>query len=127
VTRILLIVAGVLGAGLAGTLLIWIPNLYDSRAQARADRDTAVAANVSLVKEAAAAKAEAARITAQSIRLTEANRALVAAGASLQASLSDAAKSCPVIDADLRALDRLLNPAPGGDAGGTNPPGRPAR
>jgi hypothetical protein len=105
--KALIIVAGVLGAGLAGTLLVWIPNLYESRAQARADRDTAVAANVSLVKEAAAAKAEAIRNQAISATALRENRALDEKVAAIKERLRNGT-ACAIDPADADALDGLF-------------------
>lgn len=106
-TKILIIVSGLLGLALAGTLAVWVPNLYDSRAQARADRDTAVAANVSLIKEAQTAKAEAARNQAISATALRENRALDEKVAAIKERLRNG-QACLIDPADADALDGLF-------------------
>lgn len=83
-------------------------------ATARASLKMATDANDALVKDRNRHKAEIARVQAQAIRLTETTRALQAAAATFSENLSDAAKACPVLDADRAALHCMLNPGTDG-------------
>lgn len=120
-TRILAIVAAL---GLAGCVALGITLRGAWRAEAVAVERLGhvIEINEQNLKAARQREEDLARVRDQAIKLTEANRALNAAAIELRENLSDAARGCPVLDADLRALDRLLRGAPGGDPDRTPAP-----
>lgn len=113
-TRLLAIAAAL---GLAGCVALGFMLRGAWRAEAAAVERLGhvVEINEQNLKAARQREEDIARVRDQAIKLTEANRALNAAAVELRENLSDAAKNCPVLDADLRALDRLLRGAPRGD------------
>lgn len=120
-TKILALAAAL---GLAGCVALGVMLRGAWRAEAVAvERHAhAVEINEQNLKAARQREEDLARVRDQAIKLTEANRALNAAAIELRENLSDAARGCPVLDADLRALDRLLRGAPGGDPDRTPAP-----
>lgn len=110
------IFAGVaLAAVLACGILGWqLKRSWQAEATTKAALLTAIEANGSLVRERDRAKADAARVQAQANKLTLDMRALTAAAVSFQESLSDAARNCPLLDADRAAVGCMLNPGSAG-------------
>ncbi len=103
------ILAGVtlaMGLALAGTGY-WLSNVIESRALARRDTETAVAANVSLIKEAATAKAEAERNQAISATAIRDTAELTAKVAAIRERIRNRT-ACEIDPADAEALDGLF-------------------
>lgn len=98
------ITALVVALGIAGWQL---KRSWQAEARAIADRDAAVAANVSLIKEAATAKAEAARNQAISADALKDAAALGTQVAAIKERLRNG-QACAIDPADADALDRLF-------------------
>ena len=106
-------------------VMAWrIERLAHQRDTARAELIAAVEANGTLIHERDRYRADAARVQAQAHKLTTDLRALQSAAATFQENLSDAARACPLLDSDRRAVLCLLYPG----AEGCHPNGaRPSR
>ena len=97
-----------LAAVMACAVLGWqLKRSWQAEARAIADRDTAVAANVSLVKEAATAKAEAIRNATISATALRENKALDEKVAAIRERLRNG-QACRIDPADADALDGLF-------------------
>lgn len=121
--KALIIIGGILGVACVVLYLLW-DNASAKRALAEASLHTALEANASLITERDRYKADVARVQAQANKLTTDLRALSAAATTFQESLSDAAKNCPLLDADRRAVQCLLYPDTAGcGADRARPPG----
>lgn len=110
------IAAGIaLAAVLACGVLGWqLKRSWQAEATTKASLLVAIEANGSLIAERDRFKADIARVQAQANKLTTDLRALSAAATSFQESLSDAAKNCPLLDADRATINCMLNPGTDG-------------
>ncbi|MBX3502784.1 MAG: hypothetical protein KF889_25345 [Alphaproteobacteria bacterium] len=107
ITKILAGALGVAGLALVGTLTIWVPNLYESRAMARVALNAALEANVSLLDERRRAVAEAERNRAISATALKDAAELGAQVAAIRERIRNGS-ACQIDPMDAEALDRLF-------------------